>query len=127
MRIRMTSQAKPAQSAKISTTIPPQSQSCQHLAQILNTSLEDLHTKSWKSIDFTREERIRVLGLLSVISGWHPSISFGQPVQVSNNSQKWTNAVVVDDGCGKHKLSVIYEDDENLRIVQVPQSQVRPY
>lgn len=65
-------------------------------------------------------ERQRILGLLAVIGGWQASIRFGQAVQVSTNNQ-WSNAIVVDDGVGKQKLSVIYEDDEKLEIVQVPQ------
>ena len=47
-------------------------------------------------------------------------------MQVSTNNQ-WSNAIVVDDGIGKQKLSIIYEDDENLQIVQVPHKYVRAY
>ena len=49
-----------------------------------------------------------------MVGGWQPGTRFGQPVQVITNMQQLNYAVVVDDGRGKEKLSVIYEDDESL-------------
>ena len=95
------------------------------LVATLNKSLQELSTKKW-STEFTEVEKQRVFGLLAVIGGWQPSIRSGVQVQVNTNNQ-WSNAIVVDDGLGKEKLSVIYEDDEMLRIQQVSPEQVRAF
>ena len=88
-----------------------------HLLAVLNQSLEQLNSKKWSS-EFTEVEKQHIIGLLAVIGGWQPSIRSGVQVQVNTNNQ-WSNAIVVDDGVGKEKLSVIYEDDETLQITQV--------
>ena len=62
---------------------------------------------------FTDLKKQSVIGLLSVIGGWQPSLRTGQIVQVNINNN-WSNAIVVDEGLGKEKMSVILEDDDTL-------------
>ena len=53
--------------------------------------------------------------MLALVGGWTSPIKCGQPVQVEINNQ-WVDAIVVDDGLGKKKVSVILEDDDNLQV-----------
>ncbi len=47
------------------------------------------------------------------MGGWNSPIRTGQNVQVEINNQ-WVDAIVVDDGLGKKRISVILEDDNTL-------------
>ena len=79
--------------------------------------LEELTQKSWET-DFDDGKQKYMLGLLTVIGGWQPSLKTGQLIQVKINNN-WTNATVVDEGLGKEKMSVILEEDDTLQIVKV--------
>jgi hypothetical protein len=49
----------------------------------------------------------------------------GQPVQVEINNQ-WCDAIIVDDGIGKKRVSVILEDDETMSVMKIPVTRTRP-
>lgn len=51
--------------------------------------------------------------MLAVIGGWNPPTKTGQPIQVEINNQ-WCNAMIVDGGIGKKRVSVILDDDNKL-------------
>ena len=43
-------------------------------------------------------------------------------ININNN---WTNAIVVDEGLGKEKMSIILEDDDTLQIIKVSSDKAR--
>lgn len=52
---------------------------------------------------------------MALVGGWNSPITSGQNVQVEINNQ-WVQAIVVDDGLGKNRVSVILEDDDSLSL-----------
>ncbi len=81
--------------------------------ELINSSIEILATRKWSELTNTSKQII--YGLLAVIGGWNPPMRTGQPVQVQINNQ-WVDAVIVDDGHGKKRISVILDDDDSLTV-----------
>lgn len=66
-----------------------------------------------------------MFGILALVGGWNTQIRTGQHVQIDINNQ-WVDGIVVDDGLGKKRISVILEDDDNLHVQKVALARVRP-
>ena len=96
---------------------------CEEVASQLNQMLQELTAKSWEA-DFDESQKKYMIGLLTVIGGWQPSLRTGQLVQVNINNN-WSNATVVDEGLGKERMSVVLEDDDNLQVIRVNRADAR--
>ncbi|CDW79829.1 hect domain and rcc1-like domain-containing protein [Stylonychia lemnae] len=92
------------------------------IVDIFNKSLKALQDKNWKDIE-TIDKQI-IVGIMALIGGWNPPIKQGQSVQVEINNQ-WVDAIVVDDGLGKKRASVILEDDDTLAVQKIPVDRIR--
>mmetsp|Transcript_23267 Transcript_23267/g.22850 ORF Transcript_23267/g.22850 Transcript_23267/m.22850 type:complete len:87 (-) Transcript_23267:121-381(-) len=77
----------------------------------LNLSIDKLSQMNWA--DFSDHDKNIVFGLLSVVGGWTPSLRTGQLVLAEINNQQ-VEAIVVDDGLGKKRVSVILANDSSL-------------
>ncbi len=67
-----------------------------------------------------------MLGLFAVIGGWYgfTRIIPGTKVQVQI-SNRWINASIIEDGQGKGKVSVILDDDFQLKLERVDHDKVK--
>lgn len=70
-------------------------------------------------------EKQIVIGILALLGGWNAPMKIGQNVQVEINNQ-WVDAVIVDDGLGKKKISVILDDDDTLQVQKVAIEKAKP-
>eukprot|EP00347_Sterkiella_histriomuscorum_P020695 403336831 len=94
------------------------------MIRVLNNVLLQLCENTWK--EFGTQEKQLAYGILSVIGGWYAPYRTGQNIQIEINNQ-WVDAIVVDDGLGKKRISVILEDDETLQLQKIPSHRVRTH
>ena len=90
----------------------------------ISETLRQLKLQEWTET-LSDSQRAQIVGQLAILGGWYPSLHSGQHVKVKFGNVE-NEAIVVQQGNGTGKVSIILDDDESMQIKKVKVEQVNP-
>jgi len=76
--------------------------------QLFNDCVSRLNSQVWTEL--SQFDQQVTVGVLAIIGGWKPQLKSGAPVKIKSNDGSFVTGTVVDEGLGRTKVGVIFND-----------------